>query len=113
MRKDSTTIISDEQITKYLVGHKSESGIYVGRPTQFGNPFRLKKDGGDYTREESVRAYEEWLIEKIRNDEEFRRDVRKLAGEKLTCWCQYSGDTKPACHAEVLAKHALYLANRE
>ncbi|WP_244510228.1 DUF4326 domain-containing protein [Natronobacterium texcoconense] len=69
----------------------------IDRDTRFGNPFRLKKDGGDYTRQESVDRYEKWFKKKIRTDPDFRAAVEELRGETLGCWC------KPkACHGDVI-----------
>jgi len=42
-----TTLINVEE-------HDKTGVVKVGRSTQFGNPYKLKKDGGNYTREESV-----------------------------------------------------------
>lgn len=77
-------------------GSKSEICM-IDRNTQFGNPFRLEDDGGDYTREESVEAYREWFKEKIKSDPEFREAVENLKGETLGCWCK----PKP-CHGDVI-----------
>jgi len=106
--------VDRDRISKELVGHvqKDGGGIRVDRTTKFGNPFRLQKDGGEYTREESVEEYESWLVERVQNNPEFRVDVEELAGEPLDCWCQERGEVGPACHAEILATHALYLANQ-
>lgn len=77
--------------------HGKEGVTKIDRSTRFGSPFRLEKDGGDYTREESVEAYREWFNRKIENDGEFRAAVEDLRGETLACWC------KPkACHGDVI-----------
>lgn len=69
----------------------------IDRDTQFGNPFRLEKDGGDYTRKESVNRYETWFKKKIQTEPDFYEEVKKLQGETLGCWC------KPkACHGDVI-----------
>lgn len=76
----------------------------IDRETKFGNPFRLEEDGGKYTREESIEAYREWFVEKIRTDQEFRQAVEDLRGQTLGCWC------KPkACHGDVILA---YLRNQ-
>lgn len=76
--------------------HGREGVTPIDRSTRFGNPYRLEKDGGDYTREESVDAYREWFVGEIENDE-FRSAVERLRGETLGCWC------KPkACHGDVI-----------
>ena len=69
----------------------------IDRDTQFGNPYRLEEDGGNYTRKESVARYESWFKEKIREDDDFRKAVEGLRGETLGCWCK----PKP-CHGDVI-----------
>lgn len=71
--------------------------VYVGRPSMWGNPFRIGKDG---TRREVVEAYEVWIHEEEQTW--LRVAARKaLAGRDLVCWC-----APLACHAEVLAEVA-------
>jgi len=80
--------------------HGRESVRMIDRSTKFGNPYRLKKDGGDYTREESVEAYRDWFRDKIQSDPEFRKSVDELKGETLGCWC------KPKkCHGDVILEY--------
>jgi len=77
--------------------HGKEGVRMIDRDTQFGNPFRLKKDGGDYTRDESVDRYETRFKEKIKEDEDFQAAVEELRGSTLGCWC------KPKrCHGDVI-----------
>lgn len=77
----------------------------IDRSTRFGNPFRLEKDGGEYTREESIRHYRLWFAHRIGTDPAFRAAVEELRGEVLGCWCKPN-----ACHGDVileyLAQHA-------
>lgn len=77
--------------------HGKEGVRMIDRTTRFGNPFRLKEDGGEYTREESIAQYESWFVEKIQSDEDFRKAVEELRGETLGCWCK----PKP-CHGDVI-----------
>jgi hypothetical protein len=43
-----------------VVHYKKDAyDIYVGRPSKFGNPFVIGKDG---TRQEVVNKYREWLL---------------------------------------------------
>ncbi len=93
-----STLTGHEQTTLVNVSRHGRDGVeMIDRSTQFGNPFRLEKDGGDYTRESSVEAYREWFLEKIEDDPEFKQSVEALRGETLGCWC------KPkACHGEVI-----------
>ncbi|WP_458211022.1 DUF4326 domain-containing protein [Haladaptatus sp. NG-SE-30] len=69
----------------------------IGRPGWLGNPYRLKKYGGDYTREESIKAFREDFHARLEEDDEFRKAVEALRGETLGCFC------KPqACHGDVV-----------
>lgn len=72
-----------------------------------GNPFTVE----EYGREESIRRFEEAFEHRLVYDARFRLAVRKLAGKVLGCWCQRLDEDEPACHAEVIAKHADRLAS--
>jgi hypothetical protein len=71
------------------------SAVYVGRPSKWGNPFVIGKDG---TREEVVSKYAGW----IQTQPELLNQLDQLRGKDLMCWC-----SPAACHADVL----LALAN--
>jgi len=79
-------------------GENPKDAVYVGRPSDFGNPFRLRDES---KRADVVAKYRVWiktqpaLIAKARE---------KLKGKPLGCWCA----PKP-CHADVL----LEIANSE
>ena len=73
--------------------------VYVGRPSPWGNDFKIGRDG---TREEVVAKYRLWLEA---DDGTFRAAIRKhLRGKDLVCWC-----APLPCHADVL----LEIANAE
>lgn len=80
-----------------MSSHGRAGATPIDRSTRFGNPFRMKKDGGDYSREGCVEAYREWFHDKIENDPEFRAAVEELRGETLGCWC-----SPQACHGDVI-----------
>lgn len=68
--------------------------VYVGRPTQWGNPFRIGVHGN---RAEVIRKYEVYL----RSRPDLLAQLTDLRGRDLVCWCA------PApCHADVLLKLA-------
>jgi len=67
--------------------------VYVGRPTEWGNPFVCS------TRAESVAAYRKHLA---RHPELIDRAVTELRGHDLVCWC---APGEP-CHADVLLEVA-------
>lgn len=84
---------------------KSPFDVYIGRPSEFGNPFSHKtgtlaafvvKD-----RAEAVQKYEEWVRQQPELMAKVKRDLR---GKVLGCWC-----SPLACHGDVLAK----IANEE
>lgn len=81
---------------KKLVVHckRSEYDVYIGRPSKWGNPFEIGRDG---TREEVVSKYKEWLL----TNQDLLNQISELKGKKLGCWC-----APKLCHGEVLAEIA-------
>lgn len=89
--------------TKVVHCRKDVYDVYIGRPTNWGNPFKVGVHGG---RGECVRKFREWL----RNGKKFNNpkatwvrrrwiheNVHRLKGKRLGCWC------KPGeCHGDVL-----------
>lgn len=70
--------------------------IYIGRPSMFGNPFRLGIDG---TRDQVLLKFERYARDRIAKDHKFRQAVEGLRGRTLSCWC------KPlACHGDTYVK---------
>jgi|ERR1700722_17514529 len=67
--------------------------VYVGRPTAFGNPFIVGKDG---KQGECVELYREWIL-KLENRGLLENIKGKLKGKDLVCWC-----APLPCHADVL-----------
>jgi hypothetical protein len=68
--------------------------VYIGRPSIWGNPFKIGKDGD---RAEVIAKYRAY----IQNRPELLAQVRQLKGKVLGCWC------KPLpCHGDVLAELA-------
>ena len=75
-----------------------EGAVYVGRPSKFGNPFVIGRDG---TRNECIEKFVEYIKSNPCLKEEI---IRELKGKNLICWCS------PApCHADFL----LEIANEE
>lgn len=66
--------------------------VYIGRPSKWGNPYRIGLDG---SREEVIQKYEEH----VRTSPTLMRALPALAGKTLGCWCP----PKP-CHGSVLIK---------
>jgi hypothetical protein len=84
--------------------------VYVGRGTQWGNPFRvdgsLKGYPGNVARAEAIRNYRVEIERMNGGVVGFNRfwAIEKLRGKDLACWCPLD---RP-CHADVL----LELANQ-
>ena len=71
---------------------KSDFDVYVGRPSKWGNPFEIGKDG---TRSQVIQKYEDW----IQTQPELMDALPELKGKILGCWC-----TPKPCHGEILKK---------
>lgn len=79
-----------------LVVHckKSKYDVYCGRPSKWGNPFEIGKDG---TRKEVIAKFEKWLA----HNNDLLKDIKELKGKKLGCWC-----APLDCHCDILARIA-------
>lgn len=77
-----------------LVKHWKREGadVYIGRPSAFGNPFKIGRDGD---REEVIKKFRAWLHV---NPYLMRLARRELAGKTLGCWC-----APHTCHGDELA----------
>lgn len=79
-----------------LVVHckRSPYDVYIGRPSKWGNPFVIGKDGDRSQVIAKYRAYGESMGLNVAAHKELR-------GKVLGCWCSPS-----ACHGDVLAEWA-------
>lgn len=68
--------------------------VYVGRPSMWGNPFKIGVDGD---RDTVMQMYEN----QIQRSPELQAKIPELRGKDLVCWC-----TPEACHADVLLRLA-------
>lgn len=68
--------------------------VYIGRPSKWGNPFSIGKDG---TREGVIDKYRDFM----RNNKELMDSLHELKGKVLGCWC-----APKACHGDVLVELA-------
>lgn len=69
--------------------------VYIGRPSKWGNPFSIGKDG---TREEVVEKYRTYLLS--RNDL-MEQAQKELGGKNLVCFC-----APKLCHGNILIEIA-------
>jgi Domain of unknown function (DUF4326) len=85
---------------KRTKGWKMPEGVvYVGRPTKWGNPFRLSDQ---HSTGEIVRQYREWLSLSLPGEQLKNDSVVELRGKDLACWCPVD----QPCHADVLLEIA-------
>lgn len=85
--------------------HMPANTVYVGRPSEFGNPYRvMKKD--PYVLVNRANAVDMFL-QCVRADHwnptfNLENIKRKLKGKNLACWCPLD----QPCHADVLLRIA-------
>lgn len=73
------------------VGNRSiESRIYIGRPSKWGNPFVIGRDG---SRAAVIDKYRDW----IESRPELISALGELRGKNVVCWC-----APLPCHGDVL-----------
>ena len=66
--------------------------VYIGRPSKWGNPFKVGRDGNNTECKEKYREY-------IKNRKDLLDSLDELKGRALGCWC------KPKdCHGDVLVE---------
>lgn len=81
---------------KFVVHCKTDNyDVYIGRPSRYGNPFEIGKDG---TRTEVIQKYKEWIYSQPELLEEIRSNLK---GKILGCWC-----SPLACHGDILSEIA-------
>lgn len=81
---------------KLMVVHckKSNYDVYIGRPSIWGNPYEIGKDG---TREEVIKKFENYLI----NNKFLMNKLPEIKNKILGCWCSPN-----PCHGDILVKYA-------
>ncbi|MDP2363355.1 MAG: DUF4326 domain-containing protein [Ignavibacteria bacterium] len=74
------------------IKNKEPYDIYIGRPSKWGNPFEIGKDG---KREDVIEKYRNWILKQPR----LLNVLYELEGKTLGCWC------KPkTCHGDILVE---------
>lgn len=93
-------------MSKTTVVHfkKDAHDIYIGRPSQWGNPFSHLPAGTlaryiTKTREDAIEQYAKWILKP--EQAKLRALIPGLKGKKLGCWCH-----PKTCHGDVLAAMA-------
>jgi Domain of unknown function (DUF4326) len=75
---------------KHVGKRPAANRVYVGRPTKWGNPFVIGKDGA---RADVIAKYHAWIVQQPA----LMSALDELRGKDLACWC-----APDACHADVL-----------
>ena len=71
------------------------NAVYVGRPSKWGNPFKVSEHG----LKECLHLYTKWLAEQFLKNPDF---LTPLRGKDLVCFCPLD----QPCHADILLKVA-------
>lgn len=88
-----------------------ESTIYVGRPSKWGNPFRVIRLGhkcgyrvrnSEFNFKADAHIYAVHLFRHLAESPAWEERVAELRGYDLACWCA----PEFACHADVLLEIA-------
>lgn len=69
---------------------KEKFDVYIGRPSKWGNPFSIGKDGD---REAVIKKYNDWIL----NQPLLMSCLHELKDKVLGCWC-----APKRCHGDVL-----------
>ena len=81
-------------VTPVVHCKKAPFDVYIGRPSKWGNPFVIGRDG---SREEVIEKFLRWVLEQP----ELMQEVHSLHGKTLGCFC-----APEMCHGDVLAELA-------
>jgi len=73
---------------------KDNYDVYIGRPSKWGNPFVIGRDG---TREEVIEKFRDYIL----SSPHLMADIHELRGAVLGCWC-----APLQCHGDVLLELA-------
>lgn len=80
-----------------LVVRVPKKGVYIGRPSIFGNPFQIGQDG---SRSEVIAKYREYFYDRVRRDRQFAEAIEGLRGNDLACHC-----APLPCHGDVIIEY--------
>ncbi len=69
---------------------KNKYDVYIGRPSKWGNPFVIGKDGN---RDEVIEKYRKRILK----NKKLLDDLEELRDKVLGCWCR-----PHKCHGDVL-----------
>lgn len=80
---------------------RGDRGVYIGRPSPLGNPFRIERD---CSRDKVILLYRVWLKQQILTNPKTKAELTRLYNIalqseelRLACWC-----APAACHGNVI-----------
>ena len=76
--------------TKVVHCKRDKYDVYIGRPSKWGNPFVIGKDG---SRTEVIEKYRNYILD----NPDLLVALGELKGKILACWCP-----PQPCHGDVL-----------
>ena len=82
-------------MTRIVHCKKEPYDVYIGRPSKWGNPFRISKT---MSRERAIMAYRIWLLDNPLLVADIRRELKDKV---LGCYCY-----PLPCHGNILAEMA-------
>jgi uncharacterized protein DUF4326 len=65
--------------------------VYVGRPSKWGNPFVIGRDG---SRDQVIAKYRAWIV----RQPALMAALHELRGKNLVCWCPQTVQPSSAQH---------------
>ena len=90
--------------TRVVHVNKEDYDVYIGRPSEWGNPYshiRDKKTLAEFvvsTREEAISKYRDWILQQP----QLLEKLESLRGKRLGCWCKK--EPHITCHGDVLVE---------
>ncbi len=76
-------------ITKVVHCKRERYDVYIGRPSKWGNPFVIGRDGDRNT---VIEKYKKWIVMQPQINA-----LEELRGKILGCWC-----APKRCHGDAL-----------
>ncbi len=76
-----------------------ECDVYIGRPSKWGNPYKIGKDG---PRKICIQKFRRYLLQ----NKELMAEIMELDGKTLGCHCvgAYQLHPDPVCHGQVIVQ---------
>lgn len=104
------------------LGQKELAGLYIGRPSDLGNPYTTKlskfRTSKTYTSEESMMKYRKYILKEVKDPKSkvrkqlkvLKTRIQKNQEVQINCWClleeyefkNFTEKEKPICHGQII-----------